>query len=433
MFHLRTTRPSFTDAVRWLSTIDKHPHSFWKHHSNQREFVIKLKNQLNSPNVQSLAHVSSTVIRKEGGAALLRHYPTFFNSLMNLFPDEDWDAMFLDNKVPCNYWKHIPNQRIFLEQLVLKLGLSSTQELHKVSKKTIEQHGGKKLLSLYRNLPSMYQTIFPELNWPMSDSQTARISKSPLIETLEDQRKLLKQIESRLQISNPSEWNSVTVKQFQLLGGKNLLKKYPNFLELLRTLYPDYPWNSKDRGRVSRNYWKDPSHLSDLIRCLETQYSVKQPEDWYRISVKQILASKGRGALHQYGSLCNMLSVAYPNYSWDVKLFQNRDKRSAQRNIFTKLKTLFPSEEIIEEFIHPELSRYSGHAVEFDVFIPSKQIAVEYHGEHHYSDLPVFSGVDLYQSRDSEKQALCKRFGIKYVVIPYWEACTEDSLRTLIE
>ena len=60
--------------------------------------------------------------------------------------------------------------------------------------------------------------------------------------------------------------------------------------------------------------------------------------------------------------------------------FKQRDKRSEQRELFLYVLNLFPNDEVIEDYFHEELTRISGAPVQFDIFIPSKSIAIEYHG-----------------------------------------------------
>merc|ERR1711963_222383 len=150
---------------------------------------------------------------------------------------------------------------------------------------------------------------------------------------------------------------------------------------------------------------------------LREQYRIASEEDWYRLSLKQIRAAGGSGALKHHGhSPRQLLQVAYPEENWSRTKAARRDKRSVQRWMFLKIQELFPGRELIEDFFCAELARDSGQVAQFDVYIPSLRAAFEFHGIHHYQDLPAFGQVDMYQGRDQEKEALCSEHEIALVV-----------------
>ena len=116
---------------------------------------------------------------------------------------------------------------------------------------------------------------------------------------------------------------------------------------------------------------------------------------------------------------------------WDKQKISSRDKRSEQLWLLLQTKKLFPGEEIVEDFHHAEISRKSGCNVEFDVFLPERRMALEYHGEQHYHDTPGagFAPLEMYQRRDVEKQEICSKNNITLVVVPYWWDGTLEQLK----
>eukprot|EP01125_Pyxidicula_operculata_P009166 TRINITY_DN3035_c0_g1_i1.p1 TRINITY_DN3035_c0_g1~~TRINITY_DN3035_c0_g1_i1.p1 ORF type:complete len:107 (-),score=22.63 TRINITY_DN3035_c0_g1_i1:27-347(-) len=69
------------------------------------------------------------------------------------------------------------------------------------------------------------------------------------------------------------------------------------------------------------------------------------------------------------------------------------------------------------------------NGIEFDVWIPSLNLAFEYQGEQHYFPITAFSAnTDAYNLRDKEKDLLCLNNGITLVQIPYWWKGDLDSL-----
>jgi len=84
-------------------------------------------------------------------------------------------------------------------------------------------------------------------------------------------------------------------------------------------------------------------------------------------------------------------------------------------------------------YLHPNLKfKKSEHGIEFDVFIPSLQLAFEYQGEQHFVNVGRFTTVEKQKLRDKEKRELCEQNGITLIEIPFWWDTTKSSLQATI-
>ena len=219
-------------------------------------------------------------------------------------------------------------------------------------------------------------------------------------------------------------------KQILDFGGGRLLKKY-SLYDLKCIGFPDYslfyPISRKPRG-----YWNNTDNIKEFLDFVKVNFNLHRVNDWNRISLKQIQSIGGSRLFSKY-SLFDMLSIAYPNEKWEKSLLSKADKRSSQRWLFLQTQKLFPGEEIIEDYFHNELTRLSGVSIQFDIYIPNKKLALEYHGIQHYEDTAsAFAPLEMYKNRDFEKQKLCKNYGIEIIEIPYWWDNDIKSLEQLI-
>eukprot|EP01121_Diplochlamys_sp_Union-15-3_P022740 TRINITY_DN9778_c0_g1_i1.p1 TRINITY_DN9778_c0_g1~~TRINITY_DN9778_c0_g1_i1.p1 ORF type:complete len:102 (+),score=16.82 TRINITY_DN9778_c0_g1_i1:324-629(+) len=83
----------------------------------------------------------------------------------------------------------------------------------------------------------------------------------------------------------------------------------------------------------------------------------------------------------------------------------------------------------MEDYIHP-MSQHtqSGRSMEFDVFVPSLNLAFEYQGYQHYNDHYMFGPLKLYKTKDEEKKQFCTANGITLIKVPHWWDYSLDSL-----
>ena len=89
--------------------------------------------------------------------------------------------------------------------------------------------------------------------------------------------------------------------------------------------------------------------------------------------------------------------------------------------------------EILEDYQHPEIKfPQTKRLVQLDVFIPSQSLAFEYQGEQHYQDIGIFQPSRVYQQQDQQKRALCEKYGIKLIEVPYWWNRTQEGLQDII-
>jgi hypothetical protein len=302
------------------------------------------------------------------------------------------------------------------------------------------QSGGRGLVRKYKTLANLLAHHYPELVQQQSDALSGLpIGKSVshgFWKSKENQRLFLESLGKQLNLSSPEQWANVSVDVIYRSGGRQLLRIYPSFITALREIYPECDWNVFERVSVPRNFWKSPENIRLFLDKLKTEFSIKQPSDWSRVSSEMLISHGGGSLVNSYGSIFEILRFSqYEQYPWDdlQAELSKRHKRSAQRWLFLQLQKLYPEEELVEDYLHEQITSLAQFAVEFDVFIPRLNMAFEYHGEHHYRDNPAFGALELFQTRDQTKQEFCQKLGISLIVIPYWWDGRLSSLKETIE
>jgi hypothetical protein len=128
-------------------------------------------------------------------------------------------------------------------------------------------------------------------------------------------------------------------------GGSPLLEHYKTPYNALQTLYPDFfwlPWKfgSKTKGWIE-DLKNDRLEMKKIMDWLGNKFSVKNLDEWYRVSWSQIVQEiplKGKS------QLVDMLRIGYPEHRWNESLFfKGMDPSKAnQRKVAVLLKELFP-------------------------------------------------------------------------------------------
>jgi len=412
----------------------KKSREFWFSITNQRNYFdqIAQKYDVKSPNDWN--KLSYRKIAREGGQSILRQYSSLSAALETVYPEYDWKSIKIRSRVVNKYWNNIENQRKFFDEFAARhnININRVDDWSNVTYQQVSQEGGKSILQQYSSLLATLEALYPENDWKSCIRTRA---PNNYWQSIENQRKFFDDFAKKQKICQPSDWSKVNYKKVVQEGGQSILNQYPSLLAALETIYPELEWGIySQRVIIPQNYWNDIANVKEFIEKLRDSYHIQQDEDWYRISIKQIQQAGGTALIAKYNSLCDILKAVYPDKKWDKKNFQRRHKRSAQRWMFLQVQKAFPDCEVVEEYLHEELSRKSGRAIELDVFVPARQIAFEYQGEHHFHDSPALGSgfIELHQQRDTEKLELCKGQGITLVVVPYWWDNSLESLQGLI-
>ena len=405
------------------------PSSFWENKGNIIQLLseIKEKYNLNTPedwNSITRKHISSC-----GGGTLLNKYSMFELKCMAC---PEGKSIFSNPPQPAGYWEIQENIHNFMNKLKQKYNLNTPEDWNSITTTHIISNDGKTLLNKY----SIYELkclACPEGKMVFNN----QYKSSGYWEKQENVRNFLNKLKEKYNLNFPEDWNSITATHVQLNEGWYLLKKYSMF-ELKCMACPEGKSIFMNPPQVS-GYWENQENIDKFISKIKEKYNLKTPEDWKRISRRQITSEGGSGLFisPNYSQIKIKFETSNQRSEFvplSKLISRSAHKRSSQRWLFLQVQKLFLKEEIVEDYFHSELSRISGLTVQFDIFMIERNIAIEYHGKHHYEDIPqAFSNVETYKQRDEEKEKLCSEHGIQLIVIPYWWDNKLDSLRTFLK
>ena len=158
-----------------------------------------------------------------------------------------------------------------------------------------------------------------------------------------------------------------------------------------------------------------------IIDCLSDQLWMKNFDDWYRISRKQI------NKLDRFNQSIQMLQNTYLTKKWDIKKLngigkslENCPKGNCSSSIILQSMLLYIfylfKLVIYEEYKHKQHFHSSGRLMVLDIYVSELQLALEYQGEQHYMVLYPTSDFEAQQQKDQEKWKACQK-----VIKKNWE------------
>eukprot|EP01027_Heterolobosea_sp_BB2_P000282 GEZU01000413.1.p1 GENE.GEZU01000413.1~~GEZU01000413.1.p1 ORF type:complete len:468 (+),score=89.89 GEZU01000413.1:405-1808(+) len=404
---------------------DRLPRNFFNDIGNQRLFMDKLGTKLDIKHLDDWYIVSTKDVLQNGGGRLLNIYGgSLVQALQTIYPEHSWHISSFAT-VPRGYWS-LQNQRQFFDGIAKRLKINTLDDWYNVTHAQVLELGAGSVLRYHDNsLMRALQAVYPEHPWDFPLKCRNYWKRS------ENQRDFVKKMEQQLNITDLDGWYSVTTTQLQERGGSGLLSFFGgSLLRLLRTVYPEHKWQAWKFARIGVDASEDEITLHEYIVEMSKELEIKDLDDWYRVSRKQIRKFRGYGFITRNGGLFTVLKKLYPDHPWDANKFFARQKKADQRWLLLTAKRLFPDTEILEEYMHPDLTFEGGELVEFDIYLPSLKLAFEYQGEQHYEHVPVFSGSSNghQQRRDEQKAEICQRAGITLIVVPYWWDRKQSSI-----
>ena len=303
---------------------------------------------------------------------------------------------------------------LVLNSVAKNLGIQSHEQWYSITvEQFCQQCGGKDLVGRYGNsIEKLLLDLIPQYNW----KRWLLLDRIPFRYWSDRRRRLeyLRWLEGELNIQRESQW--LHVRLADLRGKKascSFLAHYKNSLKsALIDLLPHYQWQSWRFDRASKGFWVDDENARSFLKWASHQLNVMQMSDWLQVTNQQLKSLKGTRMLTRVGGLYSMLNRYFPEYSWEKfdtdKQSQTRlvaPTSKSQLFLFKSVQSLFPSEEILSNFRKSRLRYKRNNAsMEFDIFIPSLSLIIEFHGGQHYHWHFRFGSPSRQREKDEERK-----------------------------
>jgi len=323
--------------------------------------------------------------------------------------------------------------QIFFDKLGRQLEYSSFSDWYNITKEEVIEHGGNNLLSYYEYSPvKALLSIYPEFDWIIWKFRNA-VPQGFWKQKI-NQRQFFDWLGKQLGFNSGPDWYNITREDVIENEGEKLLQFHNySLVNALISAYPEHhllPWKFVNI-KQSAKLWHTNYHV-EFLNEISQQLGISQLEDWYRVSREDLIQCRAETFL-KTRDLIDILEEVYPTYQWDETKFNQRVKKSTQWWLYKVVKDICPSNtEVFEEYAHPFLKLQSGYPMIFDIYVPSFDLAIEYHGAHHYQDHIMFGAVASLKERDHKKIEACNSVKITYIEVPYWWQHDKESIAAIV-
>lgn len=321
------------------------PRGYWREAAHKRRFMEKVAAQAGVREKADWRAVTRRSIVALGGRGLLKECGGCMERLLReAFPEEEWSAADVSNKVANGHWLNKENRRAFLEEFAARHGIEGPEGWKKVSWKLLREGGGSGILTHFSSLAEALQDAFPEADFANASCR-ARVAPGHW-KKRENCRAFLDGLAAKLGVERPEDWAYVSTAEVQQHGGSGMLAAHPSFFAALENAYEEIGGRGDIRTfrpRLPSDHWAKAGAVREFLERVGRELQVMDDEGWYRVSAVQLRQLGGSGMLFRTKSLFNALCIAYPEKTWDAARMGLGSKKSAQLHLTTSVAALFPS------------------------------------------------------------------------------------------
>ena len=305
---LVTSQYNFSKKKLLLSIYPEHHWLFDADNLHQqRKFLDHLYYKFDLKSFEDWNLISQRKFIENGAKILVDHYENNIkNLLQSVYPFYPWSfSSFRKNRSSI---KSIQSQQLFMDHLYYKLNFNSLDDFLYLKDQKIIENGGEEILSHYSyDLQHLFTIIYPHYPWR---SRSHR-DRSSSLRSLSNQQLYMDHLFHQLKLNTFEEWFFITKRDLKRDNkGRNMLKIYKKIKEILKKVYPNFPWSFPLREK----YFKSIDNQRKLMNYLYRKFELKKMEDWKMINKAKIIENGGKFLFLYYHDISSLLSAIYPNY-----------------------------------------------------------------------------------------------------------------------
>lgn len=303
------------------------PASHWRSAENGRQFLEQLAAAHGVQTAADWRRVTAFHVRQRGGSGLLARHGSVVAMLRATYPERTWDELECRRQVSNAFWASQENCRRFLEKVAREHGVATPEDWSMVTRKHIEQMGGKSLFARFGSLHAALVASFPEFSF--EERRCRRVLSRGYWEVAANRRTFMEEVRRAHGVEAVADWKRVGRREVAEAGGRSLLHRYDgSMFRLLQDVYPELGLVSPEqcRAHMPMRHWSSRENRRSFMQAAARQAGIdsSRPEEWRRLTSDQLADMGGAGLLRRYGSRKALLEDLFPD------LFEGGGRDEAQ-------------------------------------------------------------------------------------------------------
>ncbi|MBN4050257.1 hypothetical protein JYT28_00715 [Desulfobulbus sp. AH-315-M07] len=203
-----------------------------------------------------------------------------------------------------------------------RLGFRKPDDWYRVTGADFNRSKGGTLLVKHGGSPlAVLRACFPEHEWlPWKFKQAPQ----GFWKKKDKRWDFMDWLGKELGFKRPQDWYTISVRDFEENHGKGLLigvyKGSPS--AAVMDHLPDFGWQAWRFANLPLNHWSRRAHRREYMDCLGRTLGYERPEDWYKLTAKQLQRNGGAELLKYFNSSPSSVVIDHmPKYEWQPWLF----------------------------------------------------------------------------------------------------------------
>jgi len=308
-----------------LWDFDPIPFNIWKEEKRRREFLDYLAHKLRFSSLDSFYSLTRATLTKYRGIGILSRYRGKLPlAISSLYPHHHWH-MWKFNTTPPEFWKKQRNLRAYFDWLREILEYSTLSDFYSITQRIILDNSGTTLLQTSGNSYSAAIILaYPEHSWAVW-----KFNATPLWawDSVCVQREFVEWLCDVLETETPEDFYPLLPHSLRGKEGYNMiLKLYSGSVPLfLSTVYPEHEWEMwkfHNTPKLEQWQWSDKKCQERFFLSLHHRIGVERMEDWYKLSISDVLMEGGMDLLRLYNDVpAKALMSLYSHHDWQFWRF----------------------------------------------------------------------------------------------------------------
>ena len=116
-----------------------------------------------------------------------------------------------------------------------------------------------------------------------------------------NQIKFIRNLEEKFNIQEKEDWYKITARNIKSAGGGTLLFRYyaNSPTKMIKNLVSNHEWDTTRFKSVPKHYWNNEANQIEFMNVLKERLNVKEWEDWYKITSKDLIDAGTFGCIFQ--------------------------------------------------------------------------------------------------------------------------------------